>query len=264
MHPTLFQIGTFKVASFGAAMVVAFFVALAISRARAKRYSVTPEQVSDVAFWVILFGILGARLAFILQELPEYLKNPKSLLTLQFQGLTSFGGLILGGIAAVVICRKKKISVPAFMDIIGPAFVVGSAIGRVGCLLNGCCHGINDSHAFPFSVFSTESKTLCAPAQLYDTTMCLVGIVVLLSIERAKVANGTLRLGQPFGWSLIVYGLSRFVYEFFRAGASSSTIAGSSFTEGHIIAIAVACFGAFVALRSKPFPASNMPAEMSS
>jgi phosphatidylglycerol:prolipoprotein diacylglycerol transferase len=244
MHPELIHIGNFKIASFGAAMVVAFLLSLMVASRRAERFGFSKQQVSDVAFVAIIGGILGARIFFIAQKLPYYLAHTDELFSLQMQGLTSFGGFIIGGIAAAIWCRRKKLSVIGFLDLAGPAFLLGHAVGRIGCLLNGCCHGAVATSAFPFTVYSAEARAQTVPAQLYDSAMNL--IVFFLVLQLAKRST---KPGYTFGLVFLLHGITRFIYEFFRAGSSSTTIGGSPFTEGHVMAIAVSLFGLYFFLR---------------
>src|SRR5512137_2508744 len=98
MHPILFEYGFFKIHSFGVMLVIAFFVGLAIARSRAPRFNVDAVKLSDAAVWVLLWGVIGARLFYIAQNLKHYSANPSELITLQFQGLTSFGGVVFGAL----------------------------------------------------------------------------------------------------------------------------------------------------------------------
>ena len=136
-----------------------------------------------------------------------------------------------------------------FLDLAGPAFVIGHAVGRIGCLLNGCCHGAAATSAFPFTVYSAEAKTQTVPAQLYDSLMNVIVFFLVLQLE--KRSN---KPGFTFGIVFVLHGLARFIYEFFRAGSSSTTIGGFPFTEGHVMALLVALFGLFFVLRPVKAP----------
>jgi phosphatidylglycerol:prolipoprotein diacylglycerol transferase len=246
MHPTIFQIGSFKLASFGAMMVLALLAGLLMARKRAPAHGITAKQVEDVSFWLILAGIFGSRLFFVAQEWKYYAAHTSELFTFQFQGLTSFGGFIVGSAVAAYVCKKKGISPLTFLDVIAPAFLVGHAIGRIGCLLNGCCHGQPAKSAFPFLAYSFENKQLNVPAQLYDSAMNVVALFVLLWLEKKYPKQGF-----AFGMMMVLHGLARFIYEFFRAGASSTTLGNSPLTEGHIMALGIMAVGAFFAFRTK-------------
>jgi phosphatidylglycerol:prolipoprotein diacylglycerol transferase len=225
MYPTIFQIGSFKLASFGVMMVIALLAGIAMARKRAPSHGLVPDNVTDVSFWLILGGILGARIFFIAQEFPYYISHPRELFSIQFQGLTSFGGFIVGSLAAAFACKKKGIPPMTFLDVIAPAFLLGHAIGRIGCLLNGCCHGA-PTNAW-FGVYSAENHQYDAPAQLYDSAMNIGALFLLLFLEKRFP-----RHGFSFGMMMILHGFARFIYEFFRAGSSSTTIGNSPFTEG--------------------------------
>lgn len=246
MHPTIFQMGSFKLASFGVMMVFALLAGLIIARKRAPSHGVTPDQVADVSFWLILAGILGSRLFFVAQEYKYYSTHISELLTIQFQGLTSFGGFIVGSLAAAYVCKKKGISPLTYLDVIAPAFLIGHAIGRIGCLLNGCCHGAPAKSAFPFTVFSVENKQYNVPAQMYDSVMNLGAFFLLIWLEKRFPKQGF-----AFGMMMVLHGFARFIYEFFRAGASSTTIGNLPFTEGHVMALAIMIVGTYFAARNR-------------
>ena len=227
-------------------MVIALLVGLTMARKRAPSHGITPDQVTDVSFWLILGGILGARVFFIAQEYHFYFSHPRELLTIQFQGLTSFGGFIVGSLAAAWACKKKGIPPMAFLDVIAPAFLLGHAIGRVGCLLNGCCHGAPAKSAFPFLVYSVENKQYNVPAQMYDSAMNIGALFLLLWLEKRYPKQGF-----SFGMMMVLHGFARFIYEFFRAGSSSTTIGNLPFTEGHVMAVGIMIVGALIVLRHK-------------
>jgi phosphatidylglycerol---prolipoprotein diacylglyceryl transferase len=211
MYPVLFTIGSFEVHTFGFVLVVAFVAAFFYGRARAHRFGLTKDQVSDAFFWTLVAGVLGARIGFIVQELPHYLANPSELLSLQFQGLTSFGGILGGMLALWFSARRAGVPTRNVYDLAAAPMLLGHAIGRVGCLLNGCCYG--RACELPWGVPVQHMDGLFHPAQIYDSLMVLGGLAFLLAAERRG-----LKPGQSVALALIVYSLSRFIYEFWRAG----------------------------------------------
>jgi phosphatidylglycerol:prolipoprotein diacylglycerol transferase len=243
MYRTLFQIGSFKVPSFGVLVLVGFLAGLWFARRRASKFGYTPDQISDVAFWVLAAGILGARLAFILIELPFYLKHPSDILQLQFQGLTSFGGVILAALAILWQAKRLKTNALQLMDCLAPSFLIGHFFGRIGCLLNGCCYG---GHCdLPWGIHVIEKPGLFHPAQIYDGLMNLAGFgMFLLFFNNRKLGKG-----QATGFVFIVYGAARFIYEFWRAGETSTTIANLPLTEAHVMALLLVVFGAVLWLK---------------
>lgn len=252
MHPVLFELFGFKVHSFGLLMLVAFATALLFARKRGPRFGFSPEQISDISFWTLIVGVLGARVAFLVQEIPYYREHPEKLLTLQFEGLTSFGGLLFGFLAVVVGCRRLKKPLWNLLDTLAPAMLLGHAIGRVGCLMNGCCYGgLCD---VPWGINVDGVVGLHHPAQIYDALMNLAALGVLLALERRG-----LKAGQTFALFLVLHGLARFVYEFWRAGTTSTTIGSLPITEGHVAALVLVVVGAVIFVVGRLNPAQHAP-----
>src|SRR4051812_42564480 len=125
MYPTLFHIGSFKVHSYGVVLIVAFLVGLLIARKRAPKFGLDPNRLSDMAFIVLISGVLGARILFLIQEPP---KDWHEYFSPEFAGLTSFGGLIGGAIALLLWAWKTKTSTRALLDVFGPPLLVAHAI----------------------------------------------------------------------------------------------------------------------------------------
>lgn len=223
MHPILFNIGTFAVHSFGVMMVLAFFGGLWLANRRAAKYGVPKNEVMDMVFWTLISGVLGARIVFILQEWHYYfVEHREQLFTLKFEGLTSFGALIFGFFAIVIFARIKKRPLLAILDILGPALLLGQAVGRIGCLLNGCCYGgVCPTDAWYGIHIQNMGELKFYPAQLIDSAMNLVGLVAVLFLEKRG-----LKAGQVFGAAVAAHGISRFIYEFWRAGTADQVAKG--------------------------------------
>ncbi len=150
MQQILFEIptpwGTFPIFGYGFMLFLAFVFSTLLAARMAKRQGIKPEYVQDLAIWIFVCGIVGGRLAYITQ--PQYAKQFGSII--QFfriweGGLVLYGGVI-GGIVGFLgayyfILRKHNISSWKMLDIIAPCAALGLAIGRFGCLLNGCCYG---------------------------------------------------------------------------------------------------------------------------
>ena len=96
MRPILFTIFGFPVHSYGVMIVVAFLVGVFIARRRAARYGMDAQKLTDGLIACLIVGIVGARIAYVVQELPYYMKHPHELVTLQMAGVTSFGGIFAG------------------------------------------------------------------------------------------------------------------------------------------------------------------------
>lgn len=246
MHPVLFQIGNFPVRSFGVLIVLAFVVALVMAGKRAPRFGLTSTQVQDAAFWMILAGVFGARLMYIALHWSHFSQHPEELYSLRFEGLTSFGGL-LGGFAALLIyCKIKKTRLLSILETISVPVLLAHAVGRIGCLLNGCCYGYACATSPP-GVHIEGLPGLYQPAQFYDSVMVFFGATVLLWFEKRDWSKG-----KSFALMLIIYGASRFIYEFWRIGASSELIKGLPVSLAQVTSLVMVLIGvAWVLARPK-------------
>lgn len=237
MYPILFHIGSFPVRSFGVALVIGFVIGLSVAKRRAARYGIDPGKVWDLAFGLLIFGVLGARVLFILQELPYYLKHTNEIISPQFEGLTSFGGILAGLIVILVWSKRHQVSAGAVLDMFAVPFLIAHAVGRVGCLLNGCCFG--GPTDLPWGVHFLDLPGLHHPAQIYDSLMTLGGVAILVAIEKSK----HLLNGQSFSLMLVIYGASRFIFEFWRAGSSSTYWGSLPITQAQAMALGLVLTG---------------------
>jgi prolipoprotein diacylglyceryltransferase len=127
---------------FGVMLCIALFVCTWLASRRAEKEGVRKEYVQDMALWLLLGGIAGARLAFLLAEgVPIW-----QFLRIWDGGLILYG-CIPGVLLAYVLTKlfglgKDRVSAWQFADLTAPALAVGIGLGRVGCLLNGCCYGM--------------------------------------------------------------------------------------------------------------------------
>lgn len=249
MHPVLFKVYGFSVRSYGVLLVLGVIVAAFLARKRAPRYGIDPEKVWDSAFWLVLPGILGARITYIVQNWSYYQQHQDQLFSLRFEGLTSFGGLLFGFFGFLFWRRRSKTPIWPYLDMVGVPVLVAQAIGRVGCLFNGCCYG-RPTTAW-YGVHFEGLADNHVPAQIVDTVLMLVGALVISLIERST----KLKSGASFGLFLCAYGVSRYVYEIFRAGtkaetaqgiASSAYIGNLPITSAQLTSLVIVVMGAVV------------------
>jgi phosphatidylglycerol:prolipoprotein diacylglycerol transferase len=247
MYPRI-HIGPLEIPTFGLLVVAGVALGIWLAGRRASQYGITKTQVSDAAVWAVIAGILGARLVFIALEWDHYSQNLNELMTLRFQGLTSFGGLGFGALAVILWCRRSGVPVLQFLDLAAPSFIVGHILGRVGCLLNGCCFGGACPPDLPWAISVAGSPVPHHPAQIYDSLMNVVVLGVLLWLESRKV----LRSGQLMAIMIALHGVARFIYEFWRAGtpeqvrsnlASSTYLPGLPITEAQAFALLMVAMG---------------------
>ena len=156
---------------FGMMLFVAFVVSNWIAGRRAESEGVPKEAVQDLAIWLIVGGLIGARLTSLFSSgtrLANLLDNPREMF-IQFISIWEGGivlyGAVIGGLASYVIAyflifRKQGLSTLKLADVIAPALAVGLCLGRIGCFLNGCCYG---QVACPDCPIAAVSFPLSAP-----------------------------------------------------------------------------------------------------
>ena len=138
---------------YGVFLLLAILAALALVVHLAKRQNIAAEKVYSLAFWSVVAGIIGARLFYVTEYWQETFLDDHSgqvlplgkmlfrVLNFAQGGLVVFGSILGGALGAFIFMRRNKMPVLRTFDVMAPAMVLGSAIGRIGCLLNGCCFG---------------------------------------------------------------------------------------------------------------------------
>jgi len=212
-NPIIFSIGTFEVRWYGVMVVLAVIAAIGISLLEAKRKGVSQDIIWDIGLWAVIGGIVGARLFHVIDNWNYYVYHPEQLLN--FAGLAIWGAVFGGLVAILIYCLVKKISFWQLGDVIAPGAIMGQAIGRVGCLINGCCYGLTCD--LPFAVVFQNTNAYAPlgvplyPTQVFHIIWNLIGFAVLWLLRKRIKPVGALFLI----W-LIFFGAGDFVIRLFR------------------------------------------------
>jgi phosphatidylglycerol:prolipoprotein diacylglycerol transferase len=226
-----FYVGPVYIYYYGVIIMIGALAALWLAIKEAKHRGLDPEIVWDIVPWLLIAGIIGARLWHVLTPsksmgagVEYYFSNPIEILKIRKGGL-GIPGAILGGILALVIyCRKKKLSFFTWADVIMPGLALAQAIGRWGNFINQELYGAPTD--LPWAIHINEANRLPEYAQystyhplfLYESLWNLMNMYLLLVLERQykeKLIPGDLLLTY-----LIVYPLGRFLLEFLRLDTS--------------------------------------------
>lgn len=236
MMPKLFKIGAFTVYTYGLMWMVGIWLAAWRALRRAPRYGISADDVLDIAFYSVLTGIVGGRVAFVLTNWSQYAPDPLSIFRVWEGGMSYFGGFGLAIATAIFIIRRRRIPLWQLGDLAAPSLALGYGIARVGCFAAGCCYGAPTD--LPWGVLFPGHDHAVHPTQLYAVGMNLLIFAGLAWWEPHRRFQG-----QLFALFLVAHGLYRFVNEFFRAGATSALMAGI-FTYGHLVAAVLMAIGA--------------------
>lgn len=131
---------------YGVLLLFAVLAGLWMASHQARRAGFDVEQIQSMAFWLILSGLAGARGFYVALNWKDF-ASPSIVTTIQRIAMINIGGIVvygalLGGFAALAwVCYRKKLPLLAIADMLAPAFLIGLAIGRIGCFMNGCCYG---------------------------------------------------------------------------------------------------------------------------
>jgi phosphatidylglycerol:prolipoprotein diacylglycerol transferase len=131
---------------FGMMLFLAFLVCTWLAGRRAESEGVASEQIQDVAMWLFIGGLIGARITFLRAERKMAFTEMLSEFYKIWDGGIVLYGSVLGGLVAyfiayLLVFRKYGLSMRKVADILAPSIAVGLCLGRFGCFLNGCCYG---------------------------------------------------------------------------------------------------------------------------
>jgi phosphatidylglycerol:prolipoprotein diacylglycerol transferase len=236
VNPIAFSIGAFEVRWYGIMVVLAVVAVIAISLREAKRVGLAEEHIYSVGLWGIIGGIIVSRLFHVIDKWSYYMAHPAQIIG--FEGLTVYGAVVGALLAVLIYCWVKKISFWLLGDVIAPGAIVGQAIGRIGCLLNGCCYGLPTS--LPWGIVYTNPGSYCPlgepfqPTQIYHLLWNLIGFGILWSLRRRLKPQGSL-----FLLYLALYAAGDLSIRFVRVGEPFRSGLFFNLQEAQIIGILV-------------------------
>ncbi|MDD5313223.1 MAG: prolipoprotein diacylglyceryl transferase [Dehalococcoidia bacterium] len=214
-NPIIFSLGTLEVRWYGLMVVLAVIAVIGIALLEARRTGFPTDVIWDVGLWAVVGGILGARLLHIIDRWEYYIYHPDQLLN--FAGLAIWGAVLGAFIAILIYVYVKKISFWQLGDIIAPGAIVGQAIGRVGCLVNGCCYGLTCE--LPISIIYLNPNSYAPhgiplyPTQIFHIVWNMLGFGVLWMLRKRLKP-----LGSLFLLWLIIFSVGDFIVHIFREG----------------------------------------------
>lgn len=256
-HITVFG---FDIMFYGLIIGTGFVLALLLAVRLAKSKGQDSEIYWDFFIFVVIFGVLGARLYYVLFEWEYYSKHPVSILNIREGGLAIYGGIIAVVITLFIFCKVKKKDPMELLDNIMPGVLLGQALGRWGNFFNCECFG-----GYTDTLFAMRMKKELAnssmlnedilnhiivdggieyiqvhPAFLYESAwnFCTLGFVLWYGRKKQKVQ------GEIFALYLICYGIGRFLIEGIRT--DSLMVAGTGLRVSQCVALASAVAGGIV------------------
>ncbi|MCG8584518.1 MAG: prolipoprotein diacylglyceryl transferase, partial [Pirellulales bacterium] len=144
--PALIEPGGVPIRGYGVMLLLAVVSGVGLCLHRARRMGLNPDIIYSLAFWMFIGGMLGARLFYIIEYWDQFQRESLgatigAMINVAQGGLVVYGSLIGALIAFVAFVRRHKLPALALADLIAPGMALGLCLGRIGCLLNGCCYG---------------------------------------------------------------------------------------------------------------------------
>lgn len=220
MNRVAFNIFGFNVYYYSLCILLGVIVAYILITREGKKQGLPKEFISDLIFYTLIIGILGARVYYCVFNLDYYLANPSEILKIYNGGLAIHGGVIAGLIFVYFYTKKKNISFIKILDIVAPAVIIAQSFGRWGNFFNQEAHGgittyqnLKNMHIPEFIIngMHIEGKYYY-PTFFFESIWCLIGFIILMIARK----NKNLRKGFQIGFYFIWYGIGRFFIEAFR------------------------------------------------
>ncbi len=221
VQSTAFKLGPFTIQWYAIIIVTGVILGILLSRKEAKRQNLDPEHVTDFMLYALPISIIGARIYYVIFELPYYLEHPGEIIAIWHGGIAIYGALIAGGITLYVYCQRHYISMWNFLDIIAPAVILAQGIGRWGNFMNHEAYGPKTTEAFLKGLhlpqFIIENMYIegfyRTPTFLYESVWNILGFFVLIILRSKKKV---LKQGEVFLGYIIWYSFGRFFIEGLR------------------------------------------------
>lgn len=241
---------SFPLRTYGLMVATGFVAGTAVAAAVGRRRGLDPRAFPDLGVTLLLWGIVGTRVFYILfYNLDYYLANPLEMFAIWKGGQVLYGGILFGAVAALLWLRRRRLPALPLLDPVMVGVLVGIGFGRIGCLAAGCCYGRPyegflslrfppDSVAYlehlEQGLISPDAPTSlgCWPSQIFASVFAFTAAGLLLLLEKPLRQ----RPGLLLATGLVLYGCGRFVEEMFRVNPRLGPFSVAQWTSFVVVA----------------------------
>ena len=231
---------TITLHTYGLLLAIAFIAGLWVASREAKRQGLDAGRVTDMAIWVLIAGLIGAKVLLVLVDFHYYQRSPRELWSIFQSGGVFYGGLIGGALVAWWYARRHGLAGWSTADALAPGVVLGQAIGRLGCFAAGCCWGkptslpwaVTFTDVYASRAVGTPMDTPLHPSQLYESGAAFLIFAFLLWLLPRKSFHGQVTLAYVALYSAVRFGL-----EFLRGDPERGSWFGGALSTSQVIAI---------------------------
>ena len=220
MYPRLLELGPVSIYSYGLLLAAAYLVGLWYASVRARKRGLDANRVIDLGIYVIISALVGAKLLLVVVEFDHFRRDPSEIWTILRSAGVFYGGLLAAVGVAFWYIRRHRLPLWTTCDAFAPGIALGQAVGRIGCLMAGCCYGtatdlpwgVTFTNPLAAANVGTPLDVSLHPTQLYESVAVLAILGFLLLAERRSTSFP----GRTFWSYLLLYPCARFAIEFFR------------------------------------------------
>ena len=236
-------IGPLSVHLYGVMIALGLTLAVIYGCRRSKEFGLTEDHILDGVLWVAPFAVLCARAYYCIFQWEEmYAHRPLAVFYIWEGGLAIYGGVLGAVLGVFVLCRIKKISPFALLDLVSIGFLIGQSIGRWGNFFNREAFGAETDSFLRMGLLdpATGVTTYHHPTFLYESIWNALGFLLLHKLSKKREYDGQIALGY-----VVWYGLGRAFIEGLRT--DSLYIPGTQLRVSQVLA-AVSCLAAVAVL----------------
>jgi phosphatidylglycerol---prolipoprotein diacylglyceryl transferase len=231
---------TITLHTYGLLLAIAFIAGLWVASREAKRQGLDAGRVTDMAIWVLIAGLIGAKVLLVLVDFHYYQRSPRELWSIFQSGGVFYGGLIGGALVAWWYARRHGLRAWSTADALAPGVVLGQAIGRLGCFAAGCCWGkptslpwaVTFTDVYASRAVGTPMDTPLHPSQLYESAAAFLIFAFLLWLLPRKRFHGQVTLAYVALYSAVRFGL-----EFLRGDPERGSWFSGALSTSQVVAI---------------------------
>lgn len=220
MNPILFDFGLFQISWYSICILTAIFIGGFLMMTETKRLGIDVNYMTNLIFWTVIFGVIGARLYYVIFNWSYYSLNLTDIFKIWEGGLAIHGAIIAGLAFILLYTKRYKVKTLLILDIAVTGAIIGQAIGRWGNFFNQEAYGGAVSRTFLENLhlpnFIINGMNIYGiyyhPTFLYESLWCVLGFVLLLIMRRRKY----IKIGQLTGIYFMWYSIGRFFIEALR------------------------------------------------
>lgn len=207
IDPVAFSIFGIDVKWYGIIIAIGMLIGIYFVKKELTRRNFDEEFAYDLAYVAVPFGVIGARLWYVLFQWDYYSQNPGQILNIRGGGLAIHGGIIFGSLALYIYSKRKEIPFLDLADIMIPSLALGQGIGRWGNFMNMEAHG--GPTDLPWGIIIDGVKV--HPTFLYESIGDIIIFLILINLRKSNPDKG-----KQTSIYLILYGILRYFVEGLR------------------------------------------------